>query len=230
MKLFSRRAMTGLLAVLLMALQAPAAGARTAVLKVGDTPPDVFSKDAKGDAVHLGDYRGKVVIISFWASWCPPCRKELPVLLEVQKQATRRQLVVVSVNRDQDFSQFIRIKQILKDRDITLVRDSSDRAARAYGVDGIPHMLIVGRDGRIKAIHIGYGEGEIPMLVNEINAELLADHTAPDTAAGAAAATAAGAGTGAAAATAGATPGAAGASPDSAPATAAAPAAASSGN
>jgi hypothetical protein len=52
---------------------------------------------------------------------------------------------------------------------LTLVSDESGYFGREYGVKGIPHMVIIGRDGRIAALHVGYGEGEIPVLVNEIN-------------------------------------------------------------
>src|SRR5579862_2156076 len=57
-------------------------------LKVGDVPPDKFGKSASGERIHLADYRGKVVVISFWASWCPPCRKELPIMINLQRVAT----------------------------------------------------------------------------------------------------------------------------------------------
>ena len=60
-------------------------------LQVGDVPPDNLGRASTGGKVKLGDYRGKIVIISFWASWCPPCRKELPVLAAIQKKCNSRQ-------------------------------------------------------------------------------------------------------------------------------------------
>ena len=143
-----------------------------ATLNVGDAPPDVFGKSWTGEAVHLSDYRGRIVIISFWASWCGPCRKELPMLMAVQEHATRDKIVVLSVNWRQSHEEFLRIKRIFKDKatQVTLISDEHGRAGDAYGVKGIPHMIIVGRDGKIAAIHVGYSEQQIPILIDEINA------------------------------------------------------------
>jgi peroxiredoxin len=140
-------------------------------LKVGDVPPDVFGKASTGEIVHLSDYRGRIVVISFWATWCGPCRKELPVLVYLEKKATREKVVVLSVNWRQSYDQFRQVKKIFKDMgtDVTLISDERGRAGEAYGVKGIPHMIIVGRDGKIVAIHVGYSEEELPVLVDEIN-------------------------------------------------------------
>ncbi len=156
------------------------ASASAATLKVGDDPPDVFGKSSNGEAVRLTDYRGRIVIISFWASWCGPCRKELPMLMAVQKQATREKLVVLSVNWRQGPQEFWKIRKIFKDHDtdVTLISDQHGRAGDAYGVKGIPHMIIVGRDGKIAAIHVGYSEELIPFLIDEINSTW--NKTTPD--------------------------------------------------
>ena len=139
--------------------------------QVGDAPPDVFGRSSTGDPVHLRDYRGRIVVISFWATWCGPCRRELPVLVNMQKRATRDKLVVLSVNWRQNDAAFRQIKKIFKDMgtDVTLISDEQGRAGDVYGVKAIPHMIIVGRDGKIAAIHVGYGEEDIPVLVDEIN-------------------------------------------------------------
>lgn len=134
-------------------------------LKVGDEPPPKLAWHAK-----LSDYRGKIVIVSFWASWCSPCRKELGVLAAIQKQATRDRVVVFSVNWQENARHFQQIRQTLKNVDLTLISDEDGYIGRQYGVKAIPHMVIIGPDGRIAAIHIGYGESEIPVLADEINA------------------------------------------------------------
>ncbi|MBS0418298.1 MAG: TlpA family protein disulfide reductase [Proteobacteria bacterium] len=149
----------------------PAGAAKPTGPKVGDAPPvDELGKDASGNRIHLSDYRGKIVIISFWASWCGPCRKELPVLAAIQKSGTRDKIAVFAVNWRESRDRFFQIKRALKTEDLTLVSDESGRYGAKYAVDGIPHMIIIGRDGRIAAVHVGYGESEIPDLVNEINA------------------------------------------------------------
>jgi peroxiredoxin len=144
--------------------------AHSAQLKVGDMVPDDLGRDASGNRVHLSDYRGKLVIVSFWASWCGPCRKELPVLATIQKKGTRDKIAIFAVNWQESADQFRQIRRAFKDIDLTLVSDASGRFGRQYGVSGIPHMVVIGRDGRIAAVHVGYGEGEIPILVDEINA------------------------------------------------------------
>jgi len=147
-------------------------------LKVGDLPPDSLGRTISGERVKLGDYRGKVVIVTFWATWCSPCRKELPILAGIQKQVTRDQLVVFAVNWKENRDQFREIVRRLKDVGLNLVSDSDGYFGGQFGVKGIPHLVIVGRDGRIAAIHVGYGESEIPVLVEEIN-KLLAAHAEP---------------------------------------------------
>lgn len=138
-------------------------------LRVGDVPPDSLGKASTGDKVRLSDYRGKIVIISFWASWCAPCRKELPLLALIQKKATRDKVVVFAVNWKESRDRYHDIVRAMRNVDLTLISDEHNYFGGEYNVDAIPHMIIIGRDGRIAAIHIGYGESEIPMLVKEIN-------------------------------------------------------------
>jgi thiol-disulfide isomerase/thioredoxin len=169
MKQFVRA--TGLLLLVWMLLTAPGYGSMR--LKIGDTPPVRL-----GRSVKLSDYRGKVVIISFWASWCPPCRQEMSVLANIQKAATRDKVVIFAVNWREHTETFLRIQHTLHNVDLTLLSDADGEIGEEYGVDAIPHMVIVGRDGRVAAIHVGYGEGEIPLLAKEINA-LWAQRAAP---------------------------------------------------
>lgn len=148
---------------LLVCLLAAAPGYAHEKLKVGDIPPPIAR------SVNLSDYRGKVVIISFWASWCAPCRKEMSMLAKLQTAATRDKVVVFAVNWQQDPEVFWKIQRALRGVDLTLISDSSGYVGSKYDVDAIPHMVIVGRDGRIAAIHLGYGESALPALIDEIN-------------------------------------------------------------
>ncbi|HLJ38982.1 MAG TPA: TlpA disulfide reductase family protein [Steroidobacteraceae bacterium] len=160
------------------------ASANAANLREGDDPPDVFGKSSTGEVIHLGDYRGRIVVISFWATWCGPCQKEIPMLMALQEQATRQKLVVLAVNWRQSRETFLEIRKLFRGKAplVTLISDETGRAGKAYGVQGIPHMVIVGRDGRIAAVHEGYSEAGLHGILDEINSVWL--NTSPDNPAG----------------------------------------------
>ncbi|HEX5460753.1 MAG TPA: TlpA disulfide reductase family protein [Steroidobacteraceae bacterium] len=133
-------------------------------LKVGDIPPQRL-----GWSTKLSDCRGKIVVISFWASWCPPCRKEMGMLDRLQRAASRDKLVVLAINWRESGDVFSKIQHALRGSALTLISDQNGIIGSEYDVDAIPHMVIVGRDGRIAAIHLGYSESEIPAFIAEIN-------------------------------------------------------------
>jgi len=140
---------------------------------VGDTPPDVeLGVTSSGKAVKPQDYLGRVVVVTFWASWCGPCRKELPILESVQEQG-KGQIQVIAVNIE-DPATFRKASRILKDQQMQLANDRNGVGQRAYHVKGIPHMMLIGRDGRILDVRTGYAEAAIPGIVDEINGALAA--------------------------------------------------------
>jgi thiol-disulfide isomerase/thioredoxin len=142
--------------------------------QVGEAAPDVilgttlFGKPAKAS-----DYPGKVVVISFWASWCSPCRKELPILEGLQVEG-KGSIEVVAVNIERR-DVFQKAAKVLGDLHLTLANDRDDRSQHAYGVKAIPQMVIIGKDGRILDIHKGYGEHSLDGIVDEINRALAAN-------------------------------------------------------
>ena len=156
----------------------PLIGQAAKPLQVGDMAPDYVGRDGQGKAVHLSDYRGKVVVLSFWATWCGPCLKELPVLEKVQRAAAPHGLQVLAVNWKEESRLFRKIRSTLAEYQLTLVSDESGRAGASYGVTAIPHMLLVGKDGRITFINIGYGESVLDKVVDEINKALAANFAA----------------------------------------------------
>ena len=145
-----------------------------AKLDVGEAPPSYLGKDRQGDKVVLEDLGGKVVIVTFWASWCPPCRKELPVLETLQQHA-RDRVRVIAVNID-NRKAYASMKRRLKDYKMTLVHDSRGRVKRAFGVTGIPHMVMIKKDGTIASIKRGYSEAMVPAVIDEVNALMRSEH------------------------------------------------------
>jgi thiol-disulfide isomerase/thioredoxin len=140
---------------------------------VGEIAPDFKSRDAvTHERIHLSEQTGKVVVLTFWASWCAPCRREIPVLDRLQSQVNKDQLVVYAVPfqaPDQAYGSLVKIFRSLK---VTLVEDRYGSIAGRYRIDSLPHLFLIGRDGRIAAEHKGYGEGSIPELVADVNAAL----------------------------------------------------------
>jgi len=138
----------------------------------GDVPPAAFGITRDGDPVEAKQFAGKVVIVTFWASWCGPCLKELPLLEGIQK-AGKGSVQVVAVNIE-DRARFRMLHDKLKSFALQITHDYDKSSREAYGVNGIPHMLIIGRDGRIQRVHRGYSEEGVDRIIGEINAALAA--------------------------------------------------------
>jgi thiol-disulfide isomerase/thioredoxin len=147
-----------------------AAGA-SAAPGVGDTPPDYIGKTLDGTPVHLSQHAGKVRVVSFWATWCPYCLKELPILNGMQKVAGKEQMHVVAVNTEER-AVFRKVVKVLSTLDVNLAYDPDQSAQKAYGVKGIPHMVIIGRDGKIQSLYRGYSESSLDQIVADINRAL----------------------------------------------------------
>lgn len=152
-----------------------------ALPKVGDRAPDDFGRTLSGERPKLAEYAGKVVVLSFWASWCTYCLKELPVLENLQRLG-KGQLQVIAVNQ-QPRDEFRAIERHMRTAmKIKLTYDPEETGAQAYGVSGIPHLVIIGRDGKIVKVQRGYGESALPGIVDAINLALKTPAPAPDAA------------------------------------------------
>jgi len=147
-----------------------------AAAQVGEAAPDVvLGTTLSGKPAKASDYAGKVVVISFWASWCSPCRKELPILEGLQVTG-KGSIQVVAVNIESR-DVFQKAAKVLGEMHLILANDRDVRSQRAYDVKAIPQMVIIGKDGRILDIHKGYGENSLNGIVDEINRALAANST-----------------------------------------------------
>ena len=152
---------------------AAAACAADAMPAKGDKAPQVLGTTLEGEKLESGQFRGKVLVVTFWASWCGPCMKELPMLESLQRLAGTDKLQVVAVNTE-DRDVFRKIARKLDKFALTVVHDDGKRGSEAYGVNGIPHMAIIGRDGTIVKVNRGYSEESLDGILREINAALQA--------------------------------------------------------
>lgn len=136
----------------------PSPGAPVAAptgIYVGETAPGFTLKDLSGKSVSLTDYRGKVVIIDFWASWCAPCRSSMPRLKELHTAYQNQGVVMIGVSLDRTEAD---AANYLKDNgydDVIGLWESvsaSQKVARLYGVSGIPHTLVLDRYGIVRFV------------------------------------------------------------------------------
>jgi thiol-disulfide isomerase/thioredoxin len=128
-------------------LRAQDGGPKPQAWPAGRALPRLELPGFDGPAWRLADARGQVVLLNFWASWCEPCRAEMPSLELLAERHEKAGLVVVAVNhRETDAS----IRRYLSQWPITLtiVRDADGAAARAWGVRIFPTTIVIGRDGR----------------------------------------------------------------------------------
>lgn len=142
-------------------------------LSPGDTPPPLLGVNIEGQAIETTQYAGKVLVVTFWASWCGPCKKELPILEGIQRVGGKDRIQVVAINME-DRDQFRRLSKHLSSLTLMMAHDYRKQASEAYGVHGIPHLVIIGRDGKVITVHRGYGEESVDAIVSEINAALAA--------------------------------------------------------
>ena len=141
---------------------------------IGEIPPDHLGRDRKGNDVNISDHHGKVVVVTFWASWCGYCRRELPVLENLQKVAGKDRVEVIAVNYKDDKDVYRAILRKLKDLQLTMVRDGSGDVGKAYGVEGIPRLFVIDKDGRIAYSHTGYDEEHsVDRIVDAVNRVLV---------------------------------------------------------
>jgi peroxiredoxin len=117
--------------------------------------PNFSLKDANGDAVSLADYKGKVVLVNFWATWCGPCKVEIPWFVEFEQKYKDRNFAVLGISLDDDGWKAVR--PYVSDHKINyrMVLGSEVVSQQFGGVDSLPTTFILDRQGRIAASHVG---------------------------------------------------------------------------
>jgi peroxiredoxin len=121
--------------------------------------PDFTLTDANGNSVKLSDYRGKVVLLNFWATWCGPCALEIPWFVEFQQQYKSKGLEVIGISMDEDGWKVV--KPYIQERKVNYrVLLGNDTVSQLYGgVESLPTTFIIDRDGKFAfSPHVGLAE------------------------------------------------------------------------
>lgn len=137
---------------------------------VGRTAPSFSLQSLDHRPVSLSDYRGKKVVVSFWASWCGPCRLEMPELRSFyqhyHKNSDKFEFLAISLDDNRaDAASFAQAEQL----PFPVLLDAHSQIAKAYGVEGIPTLFVVDESGKVAFGHIGYDAALEILLAQALN-------------------------------------------------------------
>lgn len=129
--------------------------------------PDFTLKSLKGENLRLSEFRGQVVLLNFWASWCGPCRQEMPLLDDIQKKYSPLGFTVLGINVDLKPEKAF---QYLKDTpvDFPVLFDPESKVSELYSVTAMPSTALIDKDGKVRFIHAGYKSGDEEIYRNKI--------------------------------------------------------------
>lgn len=161
---------TSRLAPIMLVLALLALPGFSGAVEVGETAPDLALPRLQGsDSVALADYRGKIVYLDFWASWCPPCLVSMPIMNDLRNrlQAEGLAFEVVAINVDSDPEDGI---DFLLDKpvDFVVLSDPEGTTPATYAVRGMPTSYLITADGEVAFRHEGFKRSDGDMIEQEI--------------------------------------------------------------
>ena len=137
--------------------------------QIGKLAPDFKLSNLEGQSVSLGDFRGKPVLLNFWASWCGPCRYEMPFIQEIYEEWSDKGLIILTVNLQENPSQ---VKEFVESFGFSfpVLLATNRKVPLAYNIRGIPATFFIDKDGIIQDIKIGAfaGKTEIESRLSKI--------------------------------------------------------------
>ncbi|MCU7936592.1 MAG: TlpA family protein disulfide reductase [Candidatus Thiodiazotropha sp. (ex Dulcina madagascariensis)] len=120
--------------------------------------PDFTLKSRSGENIKLSELRGQVVMVNFWASWCGPCRQEMPLLQQLYERYQSMGFTLLGVNVDEEQAA---AEKMLRDIPVSfpVLYDDKSRVSKAYRVKAMPSTFMIDRDGQVRYLHKGYKPG-----------------------------------------------------------------------
>jgi len=158
------------LAMLLMGTSLPTLAVGPGVVVPGQPVPDFALKTAGGDNQRLSEWRGEVVLLSFWAEWCGRCSEQLQELAGLQKQYAGRGVRIVTVNIDADSA--VAREASARRPDLLVLHDGDQSVARQYDLGNLPLTVVVDPHGKVRYVHEKYRGGDAALYDEELSALL----------------------------------------------------------
>ena len=154
-----------------LALTVLAASSLASSGMTGRPAPDFALKSSTGDNLRLSEFRGDVVMINFWATWCGPCRQEMPLLDELYQRYNRVGFNLLGVNIDDDSN---RAMAMIRELGVgfPVLFDSRKEVSKMYDVDAMPVTVLVDREGNVRFVHQGYKPGYEEKYLDQVRALL----------------------------------------------------------
>ena len=151
--------------LLLLAFSACYSGSRPP--RIGSNAPEFTVQDSD-HTVDLNRFHGQIVVLNFWATWCPPCVEEMPSLVEMQRHMKTKGITVLAVSIDVDENAY---RAFLKEHgvDLLTVRDPAQKTPALYGTHGWPETFIIDRNGVIRRKFIGAVDWTEPEITDYLN-------------------------------------------------------------
>ncbi|GGY87854.1 thiol:disulfide interchange protein [Cellvibrio zantedeschiae] len=135
--------------------------------------PDFTLKSSTGENIRLAEQRGQVVMLNFWASWCGPCRDEMPLLDKLNSKYGKMGFVLYGVNTDQDIAEAKKVLEKVK-VNYPILFDPDSKLSDLYAVDSMPFSVFIDKKGQIRHIHKGYVPGDDEKYIKQIK-ELISE-------------------------------------------------------
>ena len=137
----------------------------------GQPAPDFALKSSSGENLRLSEYRGDVVMINFWATWCGPCRQEMPLLDELYSRYQRVGFNLLGVNIDDDSRRAMKMIDELG-VNFPVLFDARKEVSKLYEVEAMPVTVLVDREGTVRYVHHGYKPGYEDKYLDQVRSLL----------------------------------------------------------
>jgi thiol-disulfide isomerase/thioredoxin len=137
---------------------------------LADAQVNFTLKQLEGAPITLSQYRGKVVLIDFWATWCPPCRRSIPILKSLYETYKDRNFIILGISLDESLEE---LQKFVKENEINYpVLIGTQEVAGQFKISAVPTIIILDKHGKIQYREVGFGTESLQLIENKIN-ELL---------------------------------------------------------